>query len=290
MKADAGHERSGTRFMIAIRGKRALVTGAASGIGRCIALALAREGANLFLTDRDEAGLASVARQAAAKGVVVESAVCDLADPQAVTAMLSRVTGAGTPLHILVNCAAIAPYVPLHRMRPDEVRQVMAVNLLAPMQITTELLDALLRAEEAHIVNVSSFLGLVPFKRLVAYQTSKFGLSGFTHSLRIDYHRKNFGVTLLCPGFVRTPMIENPIDLDTKRPPSLLPAWLCTTPEKVADKAIAAIKKNKGVVVVTPLARFAWWVMRLSPGLYDWLIREGWRERGRIFPPSGGER
>jgi NAD(P)-dependent dehydrogenase (short-subunit alcohol dehydrogenase family) len=116
-----------------------------------------------------------------------------------------------------------------------------------------------------------------PINRLVAYQTSKFGLCGFTLSLRIDYCRENFGVTLLCRGFVRTPMLEKSIDRDTGEAPALLPDWLCTTPEKVARKAIGAIKKNKGLVLITPLARLAWWSMRLSPRLYEWRRRGGWR-------------
>ena len=73
-----------------LRGKRALVTGAASGIGRCIALALAREGVALFVTDRDEAGLDAVSREAGAEGVAVETALCDLTDRAAISAMLSR--------------------------------------------------------------------------------------------------------------------------------------------------------------------------------------------------------
>ena len=75
-----------------LRGKRALVTGAASGIGRCIALALAREGVALFLTDRDQAGLDAVSREAGAEGVAVETALCDLTDRAAISAMLSRVS------------------------------------------------------------------------------------------------------------------------------------------------------------------------------------------------------
>ena len=258
-----------------LRGKRALVTGAASGIGRCTALALAREGVTLFLTDRDETGLDAVSREAGAEGVVVETALCDLTDRAAISAMLSRVTQ--RPLNIVVNCAGVALYGSLHLMTPDEVQRLLAVNLLAPVQIVTELLDHLLGVGDAHIVNVSSFLGLAPINRLVAYQTSKFGLCGFTLSLRIDYCRENFGVTLLCPGFVRTPMLEKSIDRDTGEAPALLPDWLCTTPEKVARKAIDAIKKNKGIVVITPLARLAWWSMRLSPRLYEWRRRGGRR-------------
>jgi 3-oxoacyl-[acyl-carrier protein] reductase len=97
-----------------LRGKRALVTGAASGIGRCIALALAREGVTLFLTDRDETGLDAVAREAGAQGVAVEAALCDLTDRAAISAMLSRVTE--RPLNIVVNCAGVALYGSLHLM------------------------------------------------------------------------------------------------------------------------------------------------------------------------------
>jgi short-subunit dehydrogenase len=79
-------------------------------------------------------------------------------------------------VHILVNCAGIASFGPFHFSTDEAWRQIIAVNLLAPMQIVHQLLPTLIAAEEAHILNVCSYLGLVPWKKLSAYQASKYGL------------------------------------------------------------------------------------------------------------------
>jgi 3-oxoacyl-[acyl-carrier protein] reductase len=160
----------------------------------------------------------------------------------------------------------------------------MAVNLLAPIQITTHLINVLARSDEAHIVNMSSIFGLVPVRGLAAYQASKYGLVGFTLAMRNDYHRKNFGVSVICPGLVRTPMVEpdGPSKIYAKIP--RLPAWLFTTPERVAEATVNAIKRDKGLVVITFAAHVMWYLNRFFPGLVDLLNREGWRSRGAILP------
>lgn len=270
--------------MRTIRGRKAIVTGAASGIGRAVALALAAEGADLYLIDRDETGLASVAREAADRGVAVLSATCDLSIPAHVSAAVSRLLARWNTVHVVVNCAGIACYGPFHLTTEDAWRKTIAVNLLAPMQIIHELLPTLLAAEQAHILNVCSFMGLVPTRRVPAYQSSKFGLVGFTLALRNDYHCDDFGVTALCPGFVRTPMLDHVRDPETHKPPPRPPAFMSTTPEAVAAAAIAAIRRNRGLVVVPFTARLAWWLTRLCPALAGWVGRQGWRRRHRVMP------
>lgn len=268
-----------------LRGRTAFVTGAASGIGRAIAVALAHEGVNLVLTDHDAAGMALTQAKAVQLGVSVTSAVCELTQPEEITKMLERLFATG-PLHILINCAGIALYGPQRSVSDADWRNLMAVNLLAPMQITTQLINKLASAEEAHIINMSSIFGLVPVRGLAAYQASKYGLVGFTLALRDDYHRKNFGVSVICPGLVTTPMIEpdGPSKIYFRLPK--IPAWLCTTPERVAEATIGAIKRDKGLVIITPLAHVMWRLNRFFPGIVDLLNREGWRSRGPIIPPG----
>ena len=160
----------------------------------------------------------------------------------------------------------------------------MAVNLLAPMQITTHLMNLLARADEAHIVNISSILGLVPVQGLAAYQASKYGLVGFTLAMRNEYHRGNFGVSAICPGLVKTPMVEpdGPSKIYAKMP--RIPAWLFTTPERVAQATVDAIKRDRGLVIITFAAHLIWYLNRFFPGLVDILNREAWRSRGAIIP------
>jgi short-subunit dehydrogenase len=269
--------------MRVIRGRRAVVTGAASGIGRAIALALAAEGAHVFLLDRDAEPLTEVAQDIRASGVEAEVTACDLAVPAEITEAMARVRAVWSDLHIVVNCAGVMPFGAFHLMSDEAWRHTLAVNLLAPMQVVRELLETLQRVDEAHIVNVCSFVGLVPARKVPVYQTSKHGLVGFTLGLRYEYYGETFGVTALCPGFVRTPMLQHITGPEAHNVPVAgVPNILSTTAEAVAAKTIAAIRRNKGIVTITPFARVAWWLWRLSPGFVDWFLREGCHRVGRM--------
>lgn len=264
--------------MQVIRGKKALVTGAAAGIGRAIALALAREGADLYLVDIDAGNLAATARQAQDLGVAVATSVCDLTQPAEITAMVRSALLDFGALDILVNNAGVAYHGNTHAMNAEQWSRILSVNLLAPIQLVRELFPTLQVRNESHILNVCSIFGLVPIRRLAAYQTSKYGLVGFSMALRAEYGRRHFGITALCPGFVRTSMIETFATGDPDAERFEVPAWLCTEAERVAARAIRAIRGNEGLVVITPAAHFLWGLARLSPSLFDWLARHGWLE------------
>jgi 3-oxoacyl-[acyl-carrier protein] reductase len=264
--------------MKVIRGKKALVTGAASGIGQAIALALAQEGADLYLVDLDAVNLAATARQAQELGVTVAQRTCDLVQPSEITALVNALLSTWGRLDILVNNAGVAYYGSTSEMAAEQWNRLLAVNLLAPIQLVRELLPALLAGDDAHILNVSSIFGLVPLRKGAAYQACKYGLVGLSAALRAEYARE-IGVTVLCPGFVQTPMLQT---FETGRAGQRrhnIPAWACTSPQAVGATAVRAIRRNKGLVVIGPLARLAWWIARLAPGLIDWLTREGWRRR-----------
>lgn len=268
--------------MKVIRGRKALVTGAASGIGRALALALARAGADLYLVDIDEAGLAATVGEARRHGVMVQSIACDLTEPVQITATVSAIRTTFGALHILVNNAGIAYYGPTHAMTAAQWDRLLALNLLAPVQLIRELLPDLTAQDEGHILNVCSIFGLLPLRKGAAYQTAKFGLVGLSRALRAEYGRASFGVTALCPGFVRTPMIESGAAIAPGQQPHAVPTWASTTPEAVAAAALRALRRNQGVVVVPMLARILWSLARHSPALVDWLAREGWRRKGPI--------
>jgi 3-oxoacyl-[acyl-carrier protein] reductase len=261
-----------------IRGGRAVVTGAASGIGRAIAMALAREGVDLILLDIDAPALAAAAADARAVGVDVLTQSCDLAAAGDVEDAIATIRYRCSALSILVNCAGIAYYGATHNMPSAQLERLLAVNLLAPIRLTYALLPILAQQPEAHIVNVCSIYGLVSMRKAVAYQTSKFGLVGFTMGLRAEYWRRNFGLTALCPSFVKTPLLAKLSDEK-----EVVPDWICVTPETIAERTIRAIHRNQGLVVVPMSARVLWWLARMLPFLLDWTMREGWRNKRR--PP-----
>ncbi len=269
--------------MKTIRGKRALVTGAASGIGRAIALALAREGADLYLLDVNRPGLADVVAEARTYGTEVIGEHCDLARSDEISAAVKTLLERCAHLDILVNNAGVSYHGKTEGMPAARWDTLLAINLLAPIQLIRELLPTLLARGEAHIVNVCSILGLVAMPKFTAYQVSKFGLVGLSESLRAEYICRGLGVTALCPGFVETNIFRKLDDAHSK-PMRMPPRWFLASPEQVAAKAIKAIYRNKGVVTVSFLARFAWFMKRMVPGLWHFATRS--RSKKPPEPPA----
>jgi short-subunit dehydrogenase len=252
------------------------VTGAGSGIGRAIALALAQEGADVCLLGRDRAKLDTVAAAVNAHGVDAVISVCDLSQPAQITAAVNDLLARWRQLDILVNNAGLAYYGPMQSMTATQWTQIVAVDLLAPIQLVRELLPALQAREEAHVVNVSSIFGLAQARKLAAYQTSKFGLVGFSTALAAESGSRKFGVTTLCPGFVRTQMLEKYAGGQASRDRRRVASWASTSVEQVAAAAIRAIYANKAIVVMPWSAKLLWWATRIAPNGMAWLMRKGW--------------
>ncbi len=271
--------------MKTIRGKLALVTGAAAGIGRAIAAALACEGADLFLVDRDEPQLTLAAEEIRRSGAAVIACVCDVAEPAEIDRAVASVVRAWGGVDILVNNAGIAYYGPTHLMTAEQWDRILHVNLHAPIHFIRELLPVLLVRSDAHILNVSSIAGLVASSRLAAYHVTKFGLVGFSEALRAEYGPRGLGVTVLCPGLVRTKIYESAMNNRPERPMPTPPAWICASPECVAKRAIRAIRRNQGLVLVTPMAHFLWGLKRFSPALLDYIQRFRLRRSPRPTQP-----
>jgi short-subunit dehydrogenase len=262
-----------------IRGKRALVTGVASGIGRAIALRLAAEGVDLFLVDIDESGLAETAAEARRIGVRVIGQRCDVGCPSEVSAAVAEVLAAWGGVDILVNNAGITYYGRTEQMSADHWDQLLRVNLYSHIQFTRELLPSLLERPEAHVVNVCSMFGLVAMPKLAAYCTTKFGLVGFSEALRAEYGRDGLGVTALCPGFVKTNLFTSAPLGEGAKGHKIPPSFFSTTPERVATAAVRAIRRNRRLVIVEPFARFLCTLKRLAPGLIDSALHLGKRKR-----------
>jgi NAD(P)-dependent dehydrogenase (short-subunit alcohol dehydrogenase family) len=251
-----------------IREKTAVVTGAGSGLGRAIALRLAREGANLHLLDIDLPSAEAVAAEARECGVQAVAARCDvslLADLEAAARAILARWGAAD---ILVNNAGIGWYGHTLKMPPDAWDKLLAVNLHAPIHLTRLLLPPMLKRPEAHVVNMASISGWVCSARFAAYHVSKFGLVGFNEAMRAEYLRRGVGFTAVCPGPVRTNLYKSAANSYKNRETPEPPAWLCTTPERVAEATIRAIYRNQPVTFVSPMAWLLQYAKRLTPWIF----------------------
>lgn len=269
LNAGSIQTQGGFREMRHLDGKRALITGAASGIGRAIALQLAGHGVDLCLWDRDRERLGETTELVRQAGVDSISMLCDLSSPEQIGSATRRLLADWPPIDLLINNAGVGCEGPTHQMTSQEWESVMSINLMAPVRIIHLLLPTLLSRPQAHLLNVCSFLGLCPVPRGAAYCSSKFGLVGLTECLRMEYRRTPLGVTALCPGFVRTRLFEHGQGGDTSKPVRKPASVLFTTPETVARRAVHGIRRNRAKVVITPLAHSSWRIHRYLPGLLE---------------------
>lgn len=262
-----------------LHGKTALVTGAASGIGRAIALRLAGEGVRQFLVDINDVGLHSVVQELRKSGAEALGRRCDVAAPREVSATVTEVLSRWGGVDILVNNAGITYYGKTERMSADHWEKLLHVNLLSHIQFTRELLPSLLARPEAHVLNVCSMFGLVGMPKLTAYCTTKFALVGFSDALRAEYGRDGLGVTALCPGFVDTNLFTSAPLGETQKEHKVPPAMLRTSPDRIAWAAVKAIRRDRRLVVVSPAAHLLVSAKRFVPGIVDFVFHLGRRKR-----------
>ena len=259
--------------MKTIKDKKVLITGAAAGIGLCLALELARRGAHVWLVDRDADALAAAAKQVRELGVQAGESLCDVSDPEQIRQAVDQVLGQWGHVDILVNNAGVLVYGSIKRVTAEQWQRSLAVNLHAPIQFIQALLPTLLDRPEAHILNVASMHGLAAIRNIAPYQTTKFALVGLTESLRADLRRTGVGATALCPGYVQTKLMTSADNANPRRALATPKRWMCVSAERVARAGVRGIRKNRGLVVIGWPAHVLTLTYRLSPRLYDLMRR-----------------
>lgn len=221
--------------MSALTGRRCLVTGAASGIGRAIARAFAEAGAMVAGVDRDAAGLT---------GLPVQPVVEDLAADGGAPRALAAAEAAIGRIEVLVNAAGISRIRPAERYDSEEAMRILAVNLLAPMALCAGVLPGMRAARGGSIVNIISELALVAQPGFSAYCASKGGLLAYTRALALECAPLGIRVNSICPGPIDTPMLQrefaNAADPDAERAAAVatVPLGRLGRPEEIAEIAV----------------------------------------------------
>jgi NAD(P)-dependent dehydrogenase (short-subunit alcohol dehydrogenase family) len=262
-------------------GKRCLVTGAASGIGRATALALAARNAPLVLTDIDEAGLERTADDVrAAGGTVLHVAAFDVTDGDRVEAFAEEVHAASGPLDVVMNVAGTSVWGPIERMRREHWRRMVEINLMGPIHVLDSFVPAMVEAGRGgHVVNVSSAAGLFGLPWHAAYSASKFGLRGVSEVLRFDLRRHRIGVTLVCPGAVNTPLVGTVeivgVDRDHAEVAKLTEHFKrrAATPEQVAEAIIDGVERRRPLVFTSRDIHALHLLQRYVPPAYERIMR-----------------
>lgn len=245
--------------MTDINGKRALVTGAAGGIGRALARKLAGAGARLVLWDIDAAALAEFQVELRDAGYTTDVYTCDLTQREQIGAVAARTLAESGPVDILVNNAGIVSGKNLLDISDEEIERTFQINALALFWTVRAFLPRMLERDSGHLVTIASAAGLAGTARLTDYCSSKFAAVGFDEALRHELQLANSGVvtTVVCPYFVNTGMFDGA----STRFSWLLPIM---KPEAVADRVVTAIRKNRRRLVM-PWFVYSVWPSRLLP-------------------------
>lgn len=223
-------------------GKVALVTGGASGIGRAAAEQFAARGAKVLVADRDEAGGAETVRRIVEAGGEAVARATDVADPEHVAAMVAAAVETFGRLDVALNNAGTpGTYAPLAEQTLADWNHTLAVNLTSVFLSMQAEIPPMLAAGGGAIVNTASAAGLMGFANLPAYVASKHGVVGLTKSVALEFAGKGIRINAVCPGSIRTQMLEGFTGGDDKVLEGMgrmQPIGRLGTPEEVAEAVV----------------------------------------------------
>lgn len=257
-----------------LAGRTAVVTGAAGGIGRAIAVSLARRGCHLALADIDEAGLAGTADLARARGVRISLNRLDVADRAAVAAFPARVAAEHTGVDLLVNNAGVAVGGTFEQVSEEDFEWLFEINFWGVVRMTRAFLPLLQASGDARVVNLSSVFGLVAPPGHAAYAASKFAVRGFSEALRHELEGSGVGVTVVHPGGVATSIAEKarvPAGVSTEeveRRRERFRKLLRLPPEVAGETIVRGVERRRARVLVGTDARAVSLLARLLPVSY----------------------
>ena len=280
-----------------LQNRTAVITGAASGIGRGIAVSLARRGCNLALADVNDAGLAETARMAQPahtdptnqapprSALRISQHHLDVADRSAVAAFPAAVLAAHPGVDILVNNAGVAVGGTFEAVSEEDFEWLFEINFWGLVRMTRAFLPLLRKSDDARVVNLSSIYGIISPPAETAYSASKFAVRGFSHSLRHELANSNIGVTVVHPGGVATSIADNarvPKDMpaaEVARRRALAKKALTMPPATAGEIIVQGIERRSARVLVGNDAKFLALLERLAPVSY-------WKIFARFIPKT----
>jgi NAD(P)-dependent dehydrogenase (short-subunit alcohol dehydrogenase family) len=270
------------------RDRVTVITGAGSGIGRAIALCVARRGGHLALADIDETGLSqtqaltqtlaqTAAAAAAVAGVRVSTHRLDVADRQAVAALPAGVLKVHGRVDLLINNAGVALGGNFDVVSEADFDWLMQINFYGVVRMTRAFLPLLRMSDDARIVNLSSVFGLIAPPGQCAYSASKFAVRGFSNALRHELAGSRVGVTVVHPGGVATAIARNSriaevVPAEERRLRlELAERMLRMPPDKAGEIIVRGVEKRRARILVGNDARFISLIERIVPVSY-WRI------------------
>lgn len=254
-----------------LEGKLAVVTGGSSGIGKAVAVMLAKRGVRVAVVARRPDVLDEAVSQIGIHGKAV-GYVCDIANLSEVNQMAQRVVDELGPVDILINNAGFAIYGSVESLSVADIRAHIDTNYFGAVHCTKAFLTQMLAQRSGKIVNVASVAASFGLPGIAAYCASKFAMLGFSEALRGELYGTGVSITVVSPIAVRTPFFDHKSFANIPRysPMSL-------SPERVASAVIRAIGTKRGEIIVPSVARIAVWAKHTFPQLVNYFVSSTFR-------------
>lgn len=267
------------------KGKNTIVTGAGSGIGKALALQLARRGAHVAVTDIQEDRLEPVKQELLSLGVRAEAYKVDHADEQAVSEFYEQYTAQWGRADIMCLNAGVAAVGAIQDLTLDDWKWNLGVNLWGPIFMVNKFIPSMIKAGSGGILFTVSVAGFSAPPGVAPYATSKHGLIGFAESLKAEMKQYNIHVCALCPGFVNTNIACGArVNIDESRKPEKLDKWkkfyvsFGANPERVAKDGLKGLAKNRLIQPSTYHAWLAYYSKRFIPRVTGAISSLAWKK------------
>lgn len=245
-----------------LKDKVVAITGGANGIGRATAFAFGERGAQIFLTDIDEAALDKTRAELEERGNTVETMVVDVTSENEVVSMVDRAIGALGDLDVLVNNAGVSVSGPAETIPLEDWRWIVDINLWPHVYAIRAALPYFRKKGSGHLVHVASAAGILGTPGFSAYSMTKFAVFGLAESLATSLHDTEIGVSVVCPLWVDTDIgergritVDPALGLDAESAKSLGREFLRTTgipPEQVGDAIVSGVEEGKFLILPSP--------------------------------------
>ncbi len=259
-----------------IAGKCAIVTGGSSGIGKAIALRLARLGSNVFLVARREGPLreavAELEKEAGAGNQRFGCFSADVSDRSAVEEAVKAAEADCGPATVLVNSAGVSNPGYVEKLTLDSMESEIKVNYLGTVYMIKQAVDGMMERRAGWILNVSSLAGLKGIFGYTGYCGSKFAIVGFSEALRSELRPYGVNVSVLCPPDVDTPMLEEENKVKPLETLKIAEGAKIMRPDDVARAAVEGMKRGKFIITPDFSGKMLWLVNRLAPALVDSML------------------
>ena len=271
-------------------GATAVVTGGASGIGRALAEELAKRGCEVVLADLQIELAEKVASEIGASGGKAKAVKIDVTDFSAMEQLIQETFKRTGRLDYIFNNAGIVIGGYVNHYSIEDWNQIVDVNLLGVINGIQAVYKIMMAQGFGHIINTASMAGLMPGPGNVAYTMTKHAVVGLSKSLRAEAAQMEVRVSVLCPGVVRTPILEGGgkygkmlIDIPPEQIRRLLEKLKPMSPNIFAKKVLNSVAKNKAIIIVPSWWKLFWWIDRLSPSLGIFLAQKRFQKMQKEF-------